>query len=245
MKRYIKSFFITLFLYIVAIATFLSFDKKIIVNEKEDTKKLSLNYVEIKEVKKVVKEEVKKEEPLIKEQVVKKEQPKIQKKKEPIKKQVKKEQPKIQKKKEPIKKQVKKEEKKPLKKEPIKKEVVKQIKQPEEKKEVLKETKKENIVSKPALNQEKVYIDKNLLLIRKLIQENIVYSKRAKRFNIQGVVKVKFKILKEGGVAEVVILQGHKLLQKSTIEAINSASKSFPKVPKDLIITLPVEYKLI
>lgn len=227
MKRYINSFFITLFLYIVAIATFFSFDKKIIVNEKEDTKKLSLNYVEIKEVKKVVKEEVKKEEPLIKEQVVKKEQPKIQKKKEPIKK------------------QVKKEEKKPLKKEPIKKEVVKQIKQPEEKKEVLKETKKENIVSKPALNQEKVYIDKNLLLIRKLIQENIVYSKRAKRFNIQGVVKVKFKILKEGGVAEVVILQGHKLLQKSTIEAINSASKSFPKVPKDLIITLPVEYKLI
>ncbi|MFY9074130.1 TonB family protein [Malaciobacter mytili] len=227
MKRYINSFFITLFLYIVTIATFLSFDKKIIVNEKEDTKKLSLNYVEIKEEKKVVKEEVKKEEPLIKEQVVKKEQPKIQKKKEPIKK------------------QVKKEEKKPLKKEPIKKEVVKQIKQPEEKKEVLKETKKENIVSKPALNQEKVYIDKNLLLIRKLIQENIVYSKRAKRFNIQGVVKVKFKILKEGGVAEVVILQGHKLLQKSTIEAINSASKSFPKVPKDLIITLPVEYKLI
>ncbi|AXH15149.1 hypothetical protein CP985_11865 [Malaciobacter mytili LMG 24559] len=243
MKRYINSFFITLFLYIVAIATFLSFDKKIIVNEKEDTKKLSLNYVEIKEEKKVVKEEVKKEEPLIKEQVVKKEQPLI---KEQV---VKKEQPKIQKKKEPIKKQVKKqvkkEEKKPLKKEPIKKEVVKQIKQPEEKKEVLKETKKENIVSKPALNQEKVYIDKNLLLIRKLIQENIVYSKRAKRFNIQGVVKVKFKILKEGGVAEVVILQGHKLLQKSTIEAINSASKSFPKVPKDLIITLPVEYKLI
>ncbi|MFV0562884.1 energy transducer TonB [Malaciobacter mytili] len=221
MKRYINSFFITLFLYIVVIATFFSFDKKIIVNEKEDTKKLSLNYVEIKEEKKVVKEEVKKEEPLIKEQ------------------------PKIQKKKEPIKKQVKKEEKKPLKKEPIKKEVVKQIKQPQEKKEVLKETKKENIVSKPALNQEKVYIDKNLLLIRKLIQENIVYSKRAKRFNIQGVVKVKFKILKEGGVAEVVILQGHKLLQKSTIEAINSASKSFPKVPKDLIITLPVEYKLI
>ncbi len=218
MKRYFNSFFITLFLYIVVIASFLSFDKKIIINEKEDTKKLSLNYIEIKEEKKVVKK---------------------------VKEEIKKEEPKIQKKKEPIKKQVKKEEKKTLKKEPGKKEVVKKIKQPEEKKDVFKKIKEENILSKPAINQEKVYIDKNLLLIRKLIQENIVYSKRAKRFNIQGVVKVKFKILKEGGVAEVVILQGHKLLQKSTIEAINSASKSFPIVPKDLIITLPVEYKLI
>jgi protein TonB len=223
MKRYISSFFITLFIYIgITVGFYVLFaNEKIIINKKKDTKKISLNHLQIKKEikeKNIQKKRIKKKE--IKQTITKSKLIKN----EPIKK----------------KKTIKKETK--IVKNTIKK-PIKPIKKPKDNK---KTSIKNNITSSQvALNQSKIYIDKNLLLIRKLIQENILYSKRAKRFNIQGVVKVKFKILKNGMIDKIDILKGHKLLRKSTIEAIKKASKNFPKVPKSLIITLPIEYKLI
>ncbi|RYA22365.1 hypothetical protein CRU96_13560 [Malaciobacter halophilus] len=225
MKRYISSFFIALFIYISIIASFyvLFANEKMIINKKKDTKKISLNYVQIKK-------EIK-EKSIQKKSIKKKEIKQTIRKSKLIKNKPKKN-----------KKIIKKETK-----------IVKDtIKKPKDNKKIVSKSSKKtskpknNITSSQVtLNQSKIYIDKNLLLIRKLIQENIVYSKRAKRFNIQGVVKVKFKISKNGMIDKIDILKGHKLLRKSTIEAIKKASKNFPKVPKSLIITLPIEYKLI
>jgi len=220
MKRYISSFFITLSIYITIIASFyvLFANEKIIINEKKDTKKISLNYVQIKKEikeKNIQKKSIKKKE--IKQTITKSKLIKN----EPVKK----------------KKTIKKETK--IVKNTIKK-PIKPIKKPKDNKKTVSKSS-----SQVSLNQSKIYIDKNLLLIRKLIQENIVYSKRAKRFNIQGVVKVKFKISKNGKINKIDILKGHRLLRKSTLEAIKRASKNFPKVPKSLIITLPIEYRLI
>ncbi|PHO10949.1 hypothetical protein CPG37_00440 [Malaciobacter canalis] len=223
MKRYISSFFITLSIYTTIIASFyvLFANEKIIINEKKDTKKISLNYVQIKKEikeKNIQKKSIKKKE--IKQTITKSKLIKN----EPVKK----------------KKTIKKETK--IVKNTIKKPIkpIKPIKKPKDNKKTVSKSS-----SQVSLNQSKIYIDKNLLLIRKLIQENIVYSKRAKRFNIQGVVKVKFKISKNGKINKIDILKGHRLLRKSTLEAIKRASKNFPKVPKSLIITLPIEYRLI
>jgi len=94
-------------------------------------------------------------------------------------------------------------------------------------------------------NIQKVYLAKNLLLIRKQIQKYIKYPKRAKKFGIQDIVKVRFKLLKNGDIVDIVLLKGHKLFNKATIRAIQKASFKFPKVQKDITIELPIEYKLI
>lgn len=63
--------------------------------------------------------------------------------------------------------------------------------------------------------------------------------------NIQGIVKVKFVILKNGKLSDIIILEGHKLLQKATIEAINKAALNFPNTTTDIELILPITYKLL
>ncbi|RXK00951.1 hypothetical protein CRU98_00435 [Arcobacter sp. CECT 8986] len=220
MKRYLNSFFITLIIYAFVIGSlyYAYTNKKIDLNKKQNTKKVSLNYVSIVE-EKSIKKDIKKPK-----QIVKKTQERKVVKTKTIKT--------IKPKKTVVKKQS-------IKKQQIKKE------QKEEVKKIATNKKIEQKLSKPKINQEKVYINKNLRKIRTLIQKNIVYSKRAKSFNIQGEVKVRFKILKNGSIKDVEVLKGHKLLRKSTIDAILNASKDFPTVPKSLVITIPITYRLI
>jgi protein TonB len=88
-------------------------------------------------------------------------------------------------------------------------------------------------------------LDKNLALIRSLINENVKYPSKAKKLSIEGIVVVKFKILEDGSVENIQIIEGHALLRNSTIEAIEEASKSFPKSEMSIEIQIPIEYKLI
>ena len=92
---------------------------------------------------------------------------------------------------------------------------------------------------------QKEYIDNNLALIRTLINENINYPAKAKKLSIEGIVVVKFKIRENGSVEDIVVLEGHRFLQNATIEAIEEASKEFPKTNKSIEIQIPIEYKLI
>jgi len=159
----------------------------------------------------------------------------------------------------PKKKIVKKLVRKPVKKRPKRKVVKKKVKKAKVSgiKQVLKKPQKaikannvkvtKVIPTKKAVkpNIQKVYLAKNLLLIRKQIQKYIKYPKRAKKFGIQDIVKVRFKLLKNGDIVDIVLLKGHKLFNKATIRAIQKASFKFPKVQKDITIELPIEYKLI
>lgn len=229
MNRYISSFFITIFIYISLVSSFyFLFSKNI--EKKEDIKKsktLSLSHIKLETNKKEsTNKELKKKKIIEKKKTIKK------------RKEFKKHKTKVKKQKNKISKKIKSKNnkvEKNIKKEPIKK------------KEKLKHNKKiyKQVNIEPKKDIKKEYFDKYFHVIRQEIQENIVYSKRAKRFNIQGVVKVKFKISKNGMIDKIDILKGHRLLRKSTIEAIKKASKNFPKVPKSLIITLPIEYRLI
>ncbi len=56
---------------------------------------------------------------------------------------------------------------------------------------------------------------------------------------------VEFKILKNGTVENINALQGHILLKKSALNAIEKASSFFPKVKKDMTIKVPIMYSLI
>ena len=75
-----------------------------------------------------------------------------------------------------------------------------------------------------------------------------MYPKRAKRFNIQGVVLVSFRILKNGDVTSIKVLKASKsILKKGAIKTIKELV--LKKIPTELKqnnmdITLPIQFKL-
>jgi len=254
MKRYINSFLITLVLYsgvIFALFTLFADEKILLKKEKPLHQTISLKHIELLPMPKIEKKIVKKE-------VVKKIEPK----KKIIKKAEKKKVKKIVKKK-VVKKKIVKKPKKVVKKKPIKKKEIKEKKVKKEKqiikevqkqvqKEAMKEIVKEKITN--IQNTKKVAsidIEQEILskfqknLIRKEIEKNVRYPKSAKRLKIQGIVYVKFTLRSNGKVDNIVIINGHSRLKKSTINAVKDAASSFPKIKKDITIQLPIEYKLI
>jgi len=241
MIRYLNSFVITSFIYaFVAVAIFYFYNNSNIIIEKSKAPKtISLNHIELKH------------EPVVN-QI--KEENIIQEEKEQIKEEIKPE---------PIEKVVKKEEKKKVPKKPkekkIEKEkVVKKEEVKEQKNSTKEEVVKENIVNndiqketkelvapKPVIDEKKEYLEKHLALIRDLINQNVKYPLKARKLSIQGVVTVRFKINENGTVENIIIVDGHKFLQNATIEAIEEASRNFPKTNKSIEIQIPIEYKLI
>jgi len=242
MKRYFNSFIIALVFYSsFAFGIFYFFiDKEMITKDSKVVQKISLNHIELKH--EPVVNQIK-EENIIQEE--KKEQIKEEIKPEPIEKVVKKE----EKKKVPEKPKEKKIEKEKV----VKKEEIKEQKNPTKEENV-----KENIVNstiqketkelpatKPVVDEKKEYLEKHLALIRDLINQNIKYPLKAKKLSIQGVVTVKFKLNEDGVIENITIIDGHKFLQNATIEAIEEASRNFPKTNKTIEIQIPIEYKLI
>ena len=221
MKRYLNSFLISSFIYVSIFASlFFVMDDVKKVNIKNE-KTIALNHISLVQQKKITK---------------KVEKPKPKKKNPPkkvVKKVVKKPVQKIKEVKtlkSKIKKIVKAKEK-IVKKEIVEKEEEK-IEQVQLKKTVIKR------------DYKKEFINNHLKKIIALIQKNMQYPKRAKQFNIQGEVLIEFTLTKEGITKNFKAIKGHKLLKKSTINAIKKASKYFPKVQKRLELIVPVAYNL-
>lgn len=244
MIRYINSFILTSILYSIVIGVFFYAysNQQLVIEKKIEKKKVSLKHIElvtkeapkikkpikkvVKEVKpKVIKKKIKK---IVEKRVIKKKKKvaKLKPKKIIEKKIVKKEEPKVRKKiiEKKVDKLVKKEEVLPLSQKIV----------------------KNSIPTKTVIkNYQKDFLKKNLLLIKKYIQNHVKYSKRARKMNIQGDVLVEFSLSKSGEITNIKALSGHRLLRKSTIKAIHKASSYFPKVSKNITIKVPISYKLI
>lgn len=242
--RYLNSFLITTIIYVGLISLFLFTNpfEKISQNKKDEEKKISLNYVQIVKQKVVpIKEEIKKvttekvehiQNKIIEKKIVKK----VESKKSVIKKETKKI---IAKKTEkPIKKVEEKIIENFVKKEIPKNEVVEKLVN-------VKPQTKKIITAQKTPSYEECFLQEHLLQIRKEIQKHVKYSKKAKKLKIQGKVLVEFALNTNGTIDYIKTLEGHKFLQKSTIDAIYSASSNFPKVEKSITIKIPIEYKLI
>ena len=229
MRRYFSSFLIASLIYsFFGFAIFYFYkNSKVEIEEKKSIQKISLNHIELKEepkkedVKELVEEKII-QKPIEEKKVVEKPtEKKIEKKKEQV---VKKETP-------------KKQEEKIAQKEVVEK-VLEKVVENQPKSEIV-----ENKVVQKDIQKE--YIDNNLALIRTLINENINYPAKARKLSIEGIVVVKFKISENGSVEDIVVLEGHRFLQNATIEAIEEASKKFPKTNKSIEIQIPIVYKLI
>ena len=238
MRRYFSSFLIASLIYSFFGFTIFYFYKnsKVEIEEKKSIQRISLNHTELKEESK--KEDVKE---LVDENTIQKpiEEKKVEEVKE-IKKVI--EKPVIK----PIEKKVEKKKEQVVKKETSKKQEEK-TNQKEVAKEIVENQPKSEIVENKVVQKDiqKEYIDNNLALIRTLINENINYPAKARKLSIEGIVVVKFKISENGSVEDIVVLEGHRFLQNATIEAIEEASKKFPKTNKSIEIQIPIVYKLI
>ncbi len=235
MNRYFTSFLLVLTIYIAcAFGAFYVFkdDLKLVHKEIEKTEKISLNEINFTKPKELV-------------ETVKKEQKKVIKKSKHSKEKL------IHKKvidkvvKNNIDKQVKKSLKKVDKKKSNTNKIVEQKNKIKNEYKISKTPQKNESLIKDDKNVKKDYKDRNLALIISLIKQNIVYPSIARKRNIQGVVEVKFSVLRNGEVENIVILSGHKFLKKATIKAIKKASKSFPKADKNVELKLPVSFTLI
>jgi len=120
-----------------------------------------------------------------------------------------------------------------------------------EKNEKLKErvpVVKENI-STPKKVESKVvkpnYLDDNMAKIRELIQTNLYYPRRARKRAIQGEVIVAFTLSKKAEVTSITIVKSkHKILSKSAIRTIEDLSSKFPKPSENIIVKIPISYRL-
>lgn len=229
MRRYFSSFFIAISFYaFFAVCLFyLMANDKVFIKKAEETKLISLNHIELKPE---IKEEKKEPEPQTKE-IVKEEKivetPKSITPKKVEKKEIEK--------KITEKKAVEKQESEPTKK------IQEQVNKIEEKAPVSEN----KLPPKPLLDEKKDYLDKHLAQIRSLINKNVKYPLKAKKLSIEGIVTVRFKINEDGTIENITIIDGHKFLQSATIEAIEEASKNFPKTNQSIEIQIPIEYKLI
>ena len=226
MRRYFSSFFIAISFYaFFAVCIFyVMANDKIFIKKAEETKLISLNHIELKpEIKEEEKEpELQTKEIIKEEKIVETPKPITPKKVE--------------------KKEI---EKKTVEKITEKKVVEKQESEPSKKIQEQVFNKIEEKAPQPLVDEKKDYLDKHLAQIRNLINQNVKYPLKAKKLSIEGIVTVRFKINENGTIENITILDGHKFLQSATIEAIEEASKNFPKTNQSIEIQIPIEYKLI
>ena len=96
----------------------------------------------------------------------------------------------------------------------------------------------------PELLQKK-YLSEYFAYILKIIQDHIVYPKKARREGLTGKALVSFVILENGQVANIKLLRstGYEILDLNLIETIKGVAP-FPKPPIKAVLQMQLTYHL-
>ena len=246
MKRYLNSFFITSFIYLILAVMFINVISEISLEtkkEEESITKISLNSVAIQKVEEVTKE-IEKEivtEPII-EKIVEKPAPKVIEKPKKVEKKIVKQE-----------KQIEKVVEKTPEKTPEK--VVEKESENIEKMAVAEQneisTKQESIIQSNSNNERNKNLESEYLAkVKNKIEKNKVYPKVAKRLNQTGKVIVSFDILKDGKITNIKIIHKSKFekLDEASIELLTNIG-FFEAIPNELNktvwnIQIPINYQI-
>lgn len=89
------------------------------------------------------------------------------------------------------------------------------------------------------------YRSENFAYIKKIIEDNLSYPRRAQQMGWSGRVVVSLDVAKNGHVQEIRIVSssGHKLLDANLVETIRKV-EPFPKPPASVTLNIPISYKL-
>ncbi len=97
--------------------------------------------------------------------------------------------------------------------------------------------------NKKSIQQE--YLDTNLQQITQLLKENLYYPHSARKRGIMGEVIVKFKLSTEAKVYSIEIIKSNKeILSRAAIQTIENLSHKFPKPHEEMILEVPILYRL-
>ena len=246
MKRYLNSFFITSFIYLILAVMFINVISEISLEtkkEEESITKISLNSVSLQKLEEVTKE-LEREivpEPII-EKIVEKPAPKVIEKPKKVEKKIVKQE-----------KQIEKVVEKTPEKTPEK--VIEKESENIEKMAVAEQneisTKQESIIQSNSNNERNKNLESEYLAkVKNKIEKNKVYPKVAKRLNQTGKVIVSFDILKDGKITNIKIIHKSKFekLDEASIELLTNIG-FFEAIPNELNktvwnIQIPINYQI-
>ena len=147
--------------------------------------------------------------------------------------------------------------KKIVKKEVKKEKIIKKVVKKEQPKEPLKSIEQPQVAQNVASTQNNAVEKKEILVfgkdndpfllsIKKAIDKNLFYPRKARMMRQEGRIIVEFSVLKDGSIKGVKILQGskHKALEKAAIKTLSLAQKSFLKPKNEVKIQIPIVFVL-
>ena len=89
------------------------------------------------------------------------------------------------------------------------------------------------------------YMNENIKKISKLLSENLYYPRSARKRNIQGKVMVKFKLSRSAKAYDIEVTSSQsEILSRAAIRTIENLSEKFPSPQEELILHVPITYKL-
>lgn len=98
----------------------------------------------------------------------------------------------------------------------------------------------------PSVDLEEQYLEDHLSTIRDLLVKYRKYPSQAVRLKQEGSVKVTFRLKQNGEVEDIRIVgsSGYELLDEDALKLIQKTAEYFPKPPKSVRITVPLNYAL-
>ncbi len=97
----------------------------------------------------------------------------------------------------------------------------------------------------PKPSVQKQYVQTNLSAIRAMLQENFYYPLSARKRGIQGEVVVKFTLLKNSGIKDIIIIKSSPgILDSAARKTIEALDGKLPAPSEDLVLELPINYRL-
>ncbi|WP_295052045.1 energy transducer TonB [Sulfuricurvum sp.] len=102
------------------------------------------------------------------------------------------------------------------------------------------------ILAPQSINIEEQYLDDHLSTIRDLLVKYRKYPSQAVRLKQEGAVQVTFRLKQNGEVEDIRIIgsSGYELLDGDAMALVQKTSEYFPKPPKTIRITVPLNYVL-
>lgn len=88
-------------------------------------------------------------------------------------------------------------------------------------------------------------MQQHLMLIAKLLKENLYYPRIARKRGITGEVVVAFELLSNGEAAGIKVSSGERMiLNRAAITTIERLSGEFPKPDAPITLHVPIRYQL-
>ncbi|MBU0631788.1 energy transducer TonB [bacterium] len=92
---------------------------------------------------------------------------------------------------------------------------------------------------------QKQYVNENLSKIIQMLKENLFYPLRARKRGIEGDVVVKFTLLKNSNIKDVMIVKhSNDILDASAIHTIQNLQGKLPAPVEEMVLEVPINYRL-